>query len=497
MLPGATTVIATEQGQQSSERGRNARAALVADARVAVRRWARARPGPIHRAAADAALAKANTVGNSEAIRFLAQVIFEACAGLAAVIVTPAALVLDGDLLVSSNMLELDANLANWTASYDINRAQRIRAGALQRLVQYRQGGEQNHPALFKFWIEDGAIALANAALTLWLSPDVQARWQRTLRVRPALVRAVAGDVLPAAMTQVARLGADDGRVFDRAGREVGRFDVASMEATAIERVRSGLDLFGTVAAHRLVRTLVHTVHDQWESGKDDARAVEFVGGWQALAEAIRDKDGNHERLRAILDVGQKVIWTHPEVTVGGLWTWTDKRGGNGWPGRVRIIVGDALAPSLAARLASGGNTAIHATKARRLVPELRAEPPVGSVRPNDQGAAWMLHRLALIELVDAAVSLVHYGSVAIKPERWRELAERAGLPRTALPALLASWFVGESVIAPALLSEPEPGRFTLAQPHSAELDFIAAGGRARIAGKANARKGKENKAVH
>jgi hypothetical protein len=360
-----------------------------------------------------------------------------------------------------------------------------------KRLEQWH-GGELDAAGLFAWWLDGRALLLV--ARVLWRA-RVADLWKRKQTVRPALVRAVAADVLVQAMTRQAVLpGLDDGAVRDKRGREVARIDVASMDATALDVVRRGLDLLGSVTAHRLVRKLVHRVHDQWEAQAADPRAVDFVGGHTALAAELHDSERDPSRLRAILEAGQRLQWTHPTVTVGGLWTWTDRRGSPGRPGLVRIVVGDALAPTLAARLADDGNTSFSARRARKLVPELHEEPPVSAVRNNDQGAAWTLHRLVLVELVDNARELSVRGSVAISAERWRELANLAGLPLVGLAALRASWLTGDNT-NPPLLCEPERGRFTLAlDPHAAGLAFIVAGGRRSLAGAGAAREGKRSK---
>jgi hypothetical protein len=161
--------------------------------------------------------------------------------------------------------------------------------------------------------------------------------------------------------------------------------------------------------------------------------------------------------------------------------------------GVLRIVVCDALAPGLAVQLSQNKDSSLIARTARRLVPELRAEPPVLAVNERLHGPAWTLHRLALVELVDRAEELHAHGMIEINAARWRRLATEAKLPADKLPRLLDSWRTGDAH-APPLLVEPEPGRFTLADPHAAERDFIAEGGRRRTEGREAGRKGKQRK---
>jgi len=117
----------------------------------------------------------------------------------------------------------------------------------------------------------------------------------------------------------------------------------------------------------------------------------------------------------------------------------------------------------------------------------------VSAVENRSQGAAWTLHRLALVELVDNAEELHRTGTVAIAPQRWRELAQEARLPGDTVTRLLDSWVTGDDK-TPALLVEPERGRWTLADTHKAEREFIADSGWRRIEGRKNGRKSKEDK---
>lgn len=448
----------------------------------AVRRLATDAPGDIHNDAARTALVEAQA--DPAALPLLARELWALCGGLVAR-VAPDATPPDAGKAAreasTGGMLAIEADLAAWLAdTFDQgNLAALLTTAARERWTAYT-GGELDALGLFALWADGGAELWAFVAGELWRE-RVAELWARTRTHRAAVVRAVAMDTLLPVMTRQAGLpGLDDGTVRDKLGRELGK--IATVDVVTLDAVRRGLNVMGNVTGHRLVKFLVHTVHDQAEALHADPRAVELVGGWSALADALQYTTRDFDELRLLLQAGQHVEWTHKALQIGGLWTWSERRGGPGRPGYVRLIVGDALAPGLAGRMADGGGTSRLATMARRLVPELRHEPPVSAVRLPDQGKAWTLSRLVTVELVDRAEELHRDGAIDIGAARWRELATQAGLPLAELHRLRDSWQSGDDK-APALLVETG-GRVTLAEPHAAERDFIADAGRRRSGGR-------------
>lgn len=464
---------------------------LAEAAWAAVQLWASDAPGDLHNAAARNALDKEE--GPAIAVATLARVLHKRTHELVAAIAKPHGLAVH-EVPERDGMLSLDADLADWLAKIDPEDAPNQRDKAQDRLTEYHNG-KRDAGGLFARWLNGGALRAV--ARSLWRT-SVAALWKRqTTSSRPAVTRAALADTLiPVMAKQIAYLpGLDDGKIRDTRGREMGRIaDVATLDAEVLSQVRAGLNLLGSVSAHRLLRELVLRVHEQVEASDVDARTVDFEGGWAGLAKAIKDQSSSHDKLRAILEAGQHVVWSHPVAgTFGGLWTWNAQRGNQTRPGLVRIVVNDPLAPGLAARLADTKNTSTAARMARRLVPELRGDVPVEGVRERDQGKAWTLHRLTLVEMVDKAAELAKEGSVAIGPNRWRELAKDASFPVDTLPRLLGVWQSGDDN-APPLLLEPEPGRFTLADTHAAERAFIQESGNRRLTGRSGAQKGNNGK---
>jgi hypothetical protein len=313
--------------------------------------------------------------------------------------------------------------------------------------------------------------------------------FHRTLRHRPAITVAVYDGALIPSMSRQLTLPIDgeDLIVRDTRGLTLGRLDVPATDAELIRTVFEGLDLLGSVAGQRILKHFVLTVHERTETEKQGARVLDFTGGWSTFADAVGADARERRRLEAILEAGQRVIWDNGTLKLGGLWTWTYTRGSRQGPGLVRVVVGDPLAPGLAPALE--GRTPSRRSD-KLLVPELRYEPPVRAVRPNEQGSALTLHRLLLLELVKRSPELATHGAITLNMPRWHELAAKAGLPGVSLPRLLDSWVEGDDK-APALIKRDGP-HVTLADEHEPERAFIVAGGNRRVRGK---KKGKASAA--
>ena len=339
---------------------------------------------------------------------------------------------------------------------------------------------------------EDFAFVLRRIVRLLWRN-GLEAEAERARAKRPALVRAIVMDELVAVQTGQLDLPTLESREL-RAGKRI----VATIDAGATDLavVRQGIHILRTVTGHRLVKDLVLTAHRQYEADGFDPRAVEYLGGWSGLAEALGYSTGRgFSDLRALAEAGRFIRWQSGDGghRGGGWWMWSEKRGGPGVTGKVRFVLNDPLLPGYASALGDAGGKSTTAREARRLVPELPHEPPMGTLNEYFHGAAWTLHRLVLVYLVDRAEELAERGLVVVTKERWEQLAERAGLPMAHLPSLMESWEEDESEKAPALIARDGDG-LRLADHYAAETAFIVEGARQRIVGRKGGRSRKAKK---
>ncbi len=454
---------------------------LESAAGQAMQSWLAGGPGVGYLAAAKDALVKENIdlVRNPDAAHLLSTAVCGACREIAQLFALDPYLCSEnsGAVRERDGKLALDAALADWTARQDAQRGQAIRDSSHARLISFRAGG-LDAPGLYKLWIDGAGGALTNVARTLWRT-RVGAQLQQLRDVPPALVRNIAMDLAPVLAGRIVL--SEDGKLRD-GQREIARLDVAAMDAATLDMVRRQLRQFRTVTAHRLLRLLVLRVHDQVNAGSRFALRVHFDGGWSALADELHETSKDFATLQDLVEAGARVCWTR--ATFGNLWHFDYHRGNAAAPTVLSITVGEDLAPGEASRrrhgLKASGDASLVAWQGIRLVPELRRELPLGAANRQDQGAAWLLARLVLVELVDAAPVLATEGSVPIDEHRWHELADQALLPKSTLARLRNSWIDRESDTAPALLAQPAPGRYTLAQSHELERAFIEEGGRQR-----------------
>ena len=275
--------------------------------------------------------------------------------------------------------------------------------------------------------------------------------------------------------------------IRDNDGRQIGHI-VNTIDKDVIKAVQAGLKKLGSVTAQRLIKYFVLGVHDQFQQGLPGSHVLLFDGGFDALREKINGRKGGGvvRQIKNILEAGQHIYWKGDNGDViAGLWTYSYRRGNRKASGEVRVTVGDSLAPGLVHSLP--GRTPSQRRR-RRLIPELRFEPPVGVVRHNEQGAVWALHRLILLEMVTRCDELAADDGIIIQTPKWEALARRARLPTNNLNKVIESWVEGESDQAPALI-ERQGDLFTLAHPHQPELRFIVDNGIKVIEGRRRGKK--------
>ena len=246
--------------------------------------------------------------------------------------------------------------------------------------------------------------------------------------------------------------------------------EISAAKGLTADVVRRGLDAFHTVLGHRILQSVVRRVGENKRAKSSDPRIVSYVGGIQGLLNELGIRAKNeYKQVREILHAGQQIHFKNGRYEIGRLWEWGLRRGSRRGPGELRITAGDMLMPCFVYSIPKTGESN---RIDRRLIPELRHNPPTQGVRRNDYGKVQTLAQLVMVEMVDNAAQLIGQGGLEITPERWEKLAGLAGLSIKTLTRTLSAWEEGEGEKAPPLLIQ-EGGRWRLAIACRQEVDFI------------------------
>jgi hypothetical protein len=265
--------------------------------------------------------------------------------------------------------------------------------------------------------------------------------------------------------------------------------DVPTVEMGALPRLlRRGLELFGSIQAHRIVRHVVVEGHRRAITGEADPRVLRYQGGWSTLAAQANVTEADDAR--AIVVALAHAAHEMTDGTHGNLLAYTARRGAPGRPGLVSLTLGDMLLPHFVHSLdASKARTP---TENRRLVPIVDFAGFVG--RNNDHAAQATLQMMFMARLRDAAAELAETGTVRITDAEFAVIAHDAALTPTLLPKVIDRW-TRDGDDAPAFMVKTGD-RYTLAPHFAPALAFLEAAGQMSLArskaGKLSAaRKGK------
>ena len=316
-------------------------------------------------------------------------------------------------------------------------------------------------------------------ARVLWLDWVNLSNSDRPLQP-PAVARLLVHDLLPAAHTVVHESPNDDKSLQGRAGSQAAQG--VGVDFQEPDGALLALPCLRSIHGQRLLRALVREGHRGVLQGRSDPHIVRLGINMSDVAESLGFSRNDRAALRAIFDAGRG-HWRAGGFDIGVLWTWSATRI-KGTRGSVPVFtLGDALLPNfvheLKRRSVGSGRRSV---EARRLVPELRFDPPLVG-RRNSWGAVWMLHSLILVEFVDQSVEFHESGCVLIAPSRWQTLALRAGLPLNVLTRVQAAYLTGHGT-APPLLAKVGAAGWRLGPDHEPEERFIREGGRVRIEAK-------------
>ena len=351
--------------------------------------------------------------------------------------------------------------------------------------------GEISEEEAWQPWFPtiDGRPPARHAALVLALWHDVV---RRGLGKPPALTRAIYAPVVGLLADREVQHDASTGERTLTSGSAV-LARVVHVDASAVRYLDSGIKLFDSIHAHRLLFHLASEGHRRaLDASVLDPRILRYPGGYGALAEACGIR-GNKaaEQVRAILEALASL-----DVNLApGRWAHLFSRDFTEAKGRrqahLTITLGTPLLPDYVGELrAAVGEHGVGAHRARDLIPLLPVPPVIG--RPNEQGRQATLALRVMSEFRDYAPDLARQMGAPLTPARFRELAEASRLPALMAPKVLEHW-QHDHDDGPAFLKRTGTDRYTLGDAHLAERLFLEESGQltldSRAAGKQSADK--------
>lgn len=272
------------------------------------------------------------------------------------------------------------------------------------------------------------------------------------------------------------------------------------VDSDTLAVVSRGIELLGSVDAHRLLRFEVRTGYERWRDEIEPRHVIDVPRGYGELAEllGVRDKAAP-KRLRAILMAQRMCSFPlpGPDRGTGNLIVLSEWEGSGRRPGRIRIELGTMLMPNYGQDL-KAALTSREFERSKKLVPLVGLPPFVGSV--NEHGPQATLSMLVTRELRLHATELVREGGVRIGLERWAALADEARIPRgqvtQKLGQIIDRW-TRDGDDGPAFLKTiGKDPLYTLGDEHEAARRFLLEGGKREIEGaKAGQRSAQARKA--
>ncbi|RYZ16648.1 MAG: hypothetical protein EOO70_03965 [Myxococcaceae bacterium] len=337
----------------------------------------------------------------------------------------------------------------------------------------------------------DGRPPLRHAALVTALWHDVV---RHGLAKVPALTRAIYTPVVELLAERAVQLDASTGQRTITSGSAV-LARVVNIDASAVRYLDSGIKLFDSIHAHRLLFHLASEGHRQALDGVLDPRILRYPGGYSAFAEACGIKGRKAaDQVRAIIEAMSML-----DVPLApGRWAHLFSRDFTEATGqrqaRLTIVLGTPLLPDYVQELrAAVGKHGWPAQRAVDLIPLLPVPPVIG--RPNEQGRQATLALRVMSELRDHAPDLAKQRGAPLTPERFKELAQASHLPIVMAPRVLEHWLQDHGAEGPAFLKSVDRDRYTLGDAHLAERQFLEASGQLTLDNRAAGRQSSKKRA--
>lgn len=342
------------------------------------------------------------------------------------------------------------------------------------------------------FTVTGGPKVLRTLAIVLWRDV-VGPRIEKELEADPPAVAMCIHRTASRLFSRVTREEEKNGqRVIPMPGDtmvRVATMNAGTLNATMVDR---GIKLFGTVAAHRILRWQVFTGHQQALESNPDPRVITVEGGIEGLTHDVLGMKSKKDatKVRDIIEAEHAIELPIPGGTHGRLLNRALFPARGQRRARLELVLGTLLLPNYVHQLRK--MVPALASAEARLVPVLEL-PPFAGGQERSYGPQATFSMLLVETLRERARELVEDGGVRLTVEELEELAEKAGLAPSTLPKVLDRWTL-DGDDGPAFLARVGRDRYTLGDAHAKERSFLEEGGRREVQGAELGKRGVRNK---
>ncbi len=395
----------------------------------------------------------------------------------------------------STNLLDyLLAEFLRPYGSMGADTSARVLDNSLQRHGEYRLAAYsyEMRPRSWALWISknsSGVYSLFGTFLQLmtevvWHDLCVS-RWKKKSQNVPALTQGVHPTVVHLLSHS---LNVSEGNLLcDK--KIVGNF-IPTMDQSLTHSIIKGIDRLNGIYHHKLLRFECRSGFENWVTGKQEFRFLEFSRGCAEIAELIGLTSNQAiEAIKNILNAQAYVEIRFQDGTRGNLISLTKfKSPSSGREEGVRILLGEKILPL----------NAFNSSRASRLLVPVPELPPfVGS--SNSHGAQASLQMLVMQKFSDCSLEFLKFGCICISKKMWQDFAKEVGLAPSILNQVLDRW-VQDGNDGPSFLTEVSSDHYSLSNSYHKEAVFLKNQGELRKQQKQRAekslqvRKGKEKR---
>lgn len=234
--------------------------------------------------------------------------------------------------------------------------------------------------------------------------------------------------------------------------------------------VQRGLEEFSSLTAHRLLRWQIRLGFENWVERREDPRLIMTTGGYEGIAKLIGCS--SHKAItsvKALLYAQAYGRFFFHDGSQGNMILLREvERHKNGEPSRINLILGEFLLPNYTHLLPKG--------EKRRLIPIPDLPPLIGS--NNTHSGQALLQLLVMEEFSHQSRVLVQKGTINLPFEKWLELGNEAGLPKSILQRVIEEW------VRQGFLAWLGGDCYSLGEGYIQELCFLKSQGDQREKGK-------------